>query len=384
MDTLFYDIFLSELILDGVISPRVMKGMLEQGWINSVREICSSGEWVSKAAETGKMAEFKILRAAIKDSKRKEKAKRLAEAGQNSGMFSISLGDDDYPDRFKKLTGMPITLYGLGDRELISGEGRTSVAVVGTREPSSYGVRVTIQIVQELCRHPLCIVSGLARGIDTKAHQTALDTGGKTVAVLANGLDRVYPTENTKLFEEIKQTGCVLSELPPGRAPVRQFFPARNRILSALSDAVAIIEAGEKSGTLHTAAFAAAQGREVFAVPGNIYSSKSKGSLKLIQDGAQPLLTAENILFYLADIRFIREMDQIRNMTESSGNLSPDLSEELQKVWIMDTLEAEHMSVESLVEVMGVSFSKLALLLTELELSGKIVEQDGKYMVIGG
>ena len=392
MDTLYADIFLAELVLDGILQSGTVRTFLEKKWIVCAREICECSIWWDSACSnidktSRDMQKIKTLRNALRDQKRHEKVSRLTDTGYKLEMFSFSLGEKAYPSRLEHLAGMPLSLFGIGEAKLVSAP--ASVAVVGTRAPTPYGIRAVTDIVRDLSRKQICIVSGLARGIDTRSHQITLQENGKTIAVLGNGLDCVYPRENADLFKEICNNGCVLSELPPGRNPLRQFFPARNRILSALSDAVAIIEAGEKSGTLHTAAFAVTQGKEVFAVPGNIYSGKSRGSLKLIQDGAQLLLSAEDILFHMADISFFREIDRLRhskkqveevNKWENEKTIA-DLPACQQKMQIVEILEAENKSSESLIDIVGIPFPQLALLLAEMELSGQIREVDGKYTV---
>jgi DNA processing protein len=259
------------------------------------------------------------------------------------------------------------------------------VAVVGSRQPTLYGVSATKEITAELSRHGVCVISGLARGIDTVAHDTTLKQDGKTIAVLAGGLDQVYPSENKDLFERIRRSGLVLSEMPLGQKAIRQYFPARNRILSGLSDIVAIMEAGEFSGTLHTASFAAAQGRDVFVIPGTIYAQQSRGNLHLIQDGAEILLSAQDILTRLGGLTFMREMDEIRyneerisrsrRLTERPESLT---HEECLQV-ILDYLCLSEKTMDELIEVTGFPFGKLAPIVSELELSGKIMERRRRY-----
>jgi DNA processing protein len=280
---------------------------------------------------------------------------------------------------------MPIVLYWMGDLSITGTTRIPACAVVGSRQPTCYGVSVTREISKGLTDHGVCIVSGLARGIDTVAHESALLDGGKTIAVLAGGLDEVYPPENRDLFEKICQKGLVLSEMPPGKKASRQYFPARNRILSGLSDLVAIMEAGEFSGTLHTASFAAAQGRDVFVVPGTIYAQQSRGNLKLIQDGADLLLSVEDILARLAGLTFFREMDEIRqeearkNMSKRQKDHMESLSHEECLQVIIDQLSLCEQSMDELIQATGFSFSQTAPLLSELELAGRVVGQKQRY-----
>ncbi len=204
--------------------------------------------------------------------------------------------DPAYPLRLAQISGFPLVLYYSGQAAALKWNHPFIVAVVGSRQPTAYGRRVTAELTAKLVQENCLIVSGLARGIDGLAHQTCLARGGLTIAVLAHGLDLVYPPEHKQLLEAVRVSGLIVSEHPPGTRPQRQYFPARNRILSGLADLVAIMEAAEKSGSLITAGFAADQGREVLAVPGSIYNSQSKGCHQLIKDGAAILQSSADIL----------------------------------------------------------------------------------------
>jgi DNA processing protein len=203
------------------------------------------------------------------------------------------LDDPEYPRKLRELDQAPPVLYVKG--ELLP-EDEWAVAIVGTRNLTSYGQRVANELGEFLAHNSITIVSGLARGVDSVAHQAALRAGGRTLAVLAHGLDQVYPAENRKLAAEIIERGALISDYGIGVPPDNANFPPRNRIISGLSLAVVIVEAGLQSGALITAGFAAEQGREVFAVPGNIFVAQSKGSNLLIQRGAHPLVRFEDIL----------------------------------------------------------------------------------------
>ena len=175
-------------------------------------------------------------------------------------------------------------------------EDEWAVAVVGTRKVTAYGRQVTEEVASALARNGVTIVSGLARGVDSIAHQAALNAGGRTLAVLGNGVDRVYPPENRKLATQIMEHGALVSDYALGTPPDGVNFPPRNRIISGLSMATIVVEAGDTSGALITASFAVEQGRDVFAVPGNINAPQSRGTNRLIRDGAQPLLNPQDVL----------------------------------------------------------------------------------------
>ena len=385
------DIFISELMLDGVLRGNQIRHMIKDGYISRLRDIYTSTEWVGRLEKKGHCISQQ-LRQELGGQIRKNYAQKTAEEMAAAGMFSFSLQDPEYPERLKPISGMPIILYGMGDIRSIHAADIPVVAWVGTRRPSMYGLKVTEEAVKKLCESRVCIVSGLARGIDTKAHRTTLREGGRTVAVMAGGLDQVYPPENEDLFKQIKETGCVLSELPPKRKPLRQFFPARNRILSGLSDAVVIAEAGEHSGALHTASYAASQGRDVFAVPGNIYSNRSNGCHMLLKDGAEIFLDAEDVLERLASLHFYRTVDAVRFSREKKRGAEPSGENRTlpfeneggsdRRSRLLDCICSEDKSMDALLEELGMPFQETALILAELELSGRIAEIDGKYTYI--
>ncbi len=218
--------------------------------------------------------------------------------------------DAHYPRRLKEIDQSPPVLYLRGDLRTAD---EWAVAVVGTRRVSSYGRQVAEQVGAFLAHNGVTVVSGLARGIDSAAHQAALNAGGRTLAVLGCGVDRIYPPENRRLAKQIIENGALVSDYPLGTKPESYNFPPRNRIISGLSIAVVIVEAGESSGAVITSTFAADQGREVFAVPGNIYAPQSKGTNKLIQQGAHPLLQPEDLLEAL-DLTLATEQQAARTV----------------------------------------------------------------------
>ncbi len=220
----------------------------------------------------------------------------LARASE-LGLAVLCWGDEEYPERLEATYDPPPILYYKGSLALLAGP---AVAVVGTRNPTSYGEDAAAFICEALAAAGVVIVSGMARGIDARAHRAALKVGGATVAVLGCGADVVYPPENKELYEDICGAGAVVSEFPPAAAPEAQNFPRRNRIISGLAAGVLVVEAGEKSGALITARHAADQGREVFAVPGSIFSRLSDGCRHLIAAGAKAVGSAEEILIEIA------------------------------------------------------------------------------------
>ena len=208
----------------------------------------------------------------------------------------ISIQNKEYPKQLKNIYDPPAKLYVLGNKELLNQSG---IAIVGTRRASIYGKKVALQFSKDLSQKGINIISGLALGIDTYAHLGTLQQNsiGKTIAVLGSGLDNIYPRQNIELAKQIiKRGGCLISEYPIGTKPERQNFPQRNRIISGLSNGVLVVEASEKSGALITADFALEQGREVFAVPGSVFSHTSMGTNNLIKQGAKLITKYEEIL----------------------------------------------------------------------------------------
>ncbi|MGH2583119.1 MAG: DNA-processing protein DprA [Anaerolineales bacterium] len=206
---------------------------------------------------------------------------------------ALTWEDETYPRRLRELDQAPPVLYVRGEP---LPEDEWAVGVVGTRKVTEYGQQVAEELATFLAQNSVVVVSGLAQGVDGIAHKAALDAGGRTIAVLGHGLDRIYPAVHRPLAERIIGQGVLVSDYSIGTPPESANFPPRNRIISGLSLAVVIVEAGEESGALITAGFAAEQGREVFAVPGKIYSPQSKGSNRLIQQGAHPLVNFEDLL----------------------------------------------------------------------------------------
>ncbi|MBN1855858.1 MAG: DNA-processing protein DprA [Dehalococcoidia bacterium] len=205
------------------------------------------------------------------------------------GIAALTCENPRYPRRLLEVSDCPAVLYVRGT---LPCEDTLLLAVVGSRGPTQYGKQVATELVEGLVEQGVVIVSGLARGIDTVAHRETLDRGGTTVAVLASGLDLVYPGENLRLAQEIRLRGALVSEHPPGVKPRMESFPMRNRIMSGLSRGVLVIEAGERSGALITAHQAVDQNREVFAVPGSVFSPQSRGTNHLIQSGEAKLVTS--------------------------------------------------------------------------------------------
>ncbi len=219
------------------------------------------------------------------------------------GMTFMTYLDDGYPGILREIHDPPIGLYKLGKYAISD----PCVALVGTRRPTHYGRAVARGLATDLTRLGFCVVSGLARGVDTEAHRGALSNGGKTVAVMGCGLDIIYPPENLSLYREIGESGAVISEFPFGRRADRQTFPMRNRVIAGLCAAVVVVESDVHGGSMITARFAGEQGRQVFAVPGRIDQAASRGCNQLIRDGAVMLTSIDDLLDELRYLGIFKE-----------------------------------------------------------------------------
>lgn len=304
-------------------------------------------------------------------NKEAEVEKQLVLAGSKQ-INAVSWLDEGYPLRLRQISGFPLVIYWRGI-DPVRMQDNAWLTVIGTRRASAYGRSVTRSVVTAAVTRQVVIVSGMARGIDSEAHRIALECGGRTVAVLGNGPDIIYPPENGELYDRIIMNGAVISEHPPGVPPRRQHFPARNRILSGLSDCVAVMEASEASGTMITAGFAADQGREVFAVPGNIFSGNSSGCNQLIRDGAGILLNPDDLFAHLppAGNRLApEEVRPCRPDTPSGQQLPP----ELQRL-----LAGGEMSLGQLAKELEMPLPQAAALLTGLEMTGLVIYERGRY-----
>jgi len=228
-----------------------------------------------------------------------EKVKWDQQNRMKAGITFVSMFDKEYPTLLSHIADPPLLLFYNGNLDLLD---RMAIGVVGTRKPTAYGRSACQYFVQRLCAAGVVIVSGLAAGIDAEAHRVALRQGGETIAVLGCGIDQIYPRQNHMLYQEIASKGLLLSEYPPGVEPRPGLFPERNRIISGLSRGVLIVEAAERSGSLITADLAVEQGREVFSVPGPIFSGTSMGSNALIKQGAKLVTSIEDIVEEFPDL----------------------------------------------------------------------------------
>lgn len=307
---------------------------------------------------------------------------RFLQQCKEAEIYLICPEDSEFPANLQNIYDPPPIIYYRGR---LKKEDMCSIAIVGSRKMTSYGQRVTRTLVTELVHQGFTIVSGMALGIDGIAHQTALEAGGRTIAVLGSGVDVVYPREHRGLYDAIQRAGAVVSTFPPGVAPERRNFPARNRIISGWAYGTVVIEAGEQSGALITADQALEQNREVFAVPGSIFSPLSAGTNALIQKGAKLVTTVDDILTELSSVT-AAVPDGIRPVQLNlgcGGTMGEKSCFTDQQKEIAALLEMGEMGLDELLNQLGVSVSELNTLLFEMELAGIVRQLPGlKFAII--
>lgn len=299
------------------------------------------------------------------------------------GAAYIGFTEADFPPFLNQIPTAPLGIFALGARALLTSP---QLAVVGSRSPTPAGRRTTQQFAAELTRAGLTITSGLARGIDGSAHRGCLDAGGRTVGVLATGIDVAYPRANAELYDEIAAGGgLIVSEYPPGSPPRREFFPQRNRIISGLALGTLVVEAGIRSGSLITAKLAAEQGREVFAVPGSIHAELSRGCHHLLRQGAKLVESAQDVLEEIgqyftvaadataadavASVQPHADSRAIRRPPAAHAGLPP----------LYDLIDYAPVSIDQLILQSGLSADQVSHILMELELNGFIAAAAGGY-----
>ncbi len=349
-------------------------------WV-ALRQVCGVGNVIYKTLINHFKSPEKIFNATIEELKNVEDINaRAIEAitGFNptdeidrkiyeilsKEINIITFNSPEYPENLKNIYDPPPFLYVKGS--FVDGD-KNSVAIVGSRNASEYGIKVAQEISRDLASLGITIVSGMARGIDSAAHIAAIQGGGRTVAVLGSGVDVIYPPENRRLFERIAENGAVVSEYPLGTRPNSYNFPSRNRIISGISLGVLVVEASPKSGSLITAKLALDQGRDVYAVPGNVYSYKAKGTHALLKSGAKLVDNARDIVEGLNIT--------LKPLKENKG-LIQGLSHELLEVY--DFFQDEPIHIDNIILKTGLSSGRVSALLLDLELSGILKQLPGK------
>ena len=309
----------------------------------------------------------------------------ILERLERLGATLLLPDDPAFPPLLREIPEPPVLLYVWGDAAQLK---QPAVGVVGSRNHTAYGTEAARLLAKGLARVGVVVVSGMARGIDAIAHAAALDAGGASVGVLANGFGVIYPAANRQLYERMIMHGCLITELPPGERPHAGAFPRRNRLISGVAGATVVVEAAANSGALITADSALDQGRAVLAVPGPITSPTSVGCNKLIQQGAKPALSAGDVLEELG----LPRSGHDEPGAETSGRHSevsrpatpappPELSTLQRSLWDMLTAEPKH--VDALVAAAGAETGQVLTALTELELKGLVKQQAGMWFCLG-
>lgn len=336
-----------------------------------LREYYGEGKVIYNIVETKKSLpgfmgekEQNILVQSVKDAKIYEEYKKLKE----DNIFFVPYYSEKYPSKLKNISAPPYALYVKGR---LPEEERASVAIVGARGCTQYGEHFALEYGKELARAGVNIISGMARGIDGAGHRGALNVGGNTFAVLGCGPDICYPLENKGLYDDIQKQGGIISEYPPGTMPLSRHFPARNRIISGLSDVVLVLEAKEKSGSLITADMALEQGKDVYALPGMVTSALSQGCHQLISQGAGILISPSELLKQLEISHAIleRKTDKQEKELERDENM------------VYSCLDLYPKSFQTIVSETGFLPKKVIAELVELELDGKVKEISKNYYV---
>lgn len=284
------------------------------------------------------------------------------------GISFVTLEDETYPEKLRQIPDAPYALYIKGR---LPDENQKRIAIVGARMCSEYGRAVAVRLAKSLAARGICVVSGMARGIDTAGHTGALEADGITCAVLGCGVDICYPKSNEQLYHNILERGCILSEYPPGTQPLPALFPQRNRIISGLSDAVVVVEAKARSGSLITADQALEQGRDVYAVPGRIYDTLSAGCNGLIRQGAGMISSIED---------FVKELD-VSEINEYRQEKLENLLLEKEESLVYSCVDLRPRNVEELLQKTKLSMPVLAQILAQLQQKGYITETFKNYYI---
>ena len=299
-----------------------------------------------------------------------EAAEQDIARARTIGARFVAMGELGYPPDLTHVPSPPPMLCVSGKMDLAE---TNSVAIVGARNASASGMKFARQLAHGLCEAGLLVVSGLARGIDTAAHEASVNA--QTAAVLAGGLDHYYPPENEKLQRAISERGLLISEMPPGTAPKAEHFPRRNRIISGMAKAVIIVEAAMKSGSLITARFAAEQGREVFAVPGSPLDPRCEGTNKLIKDGANILTSIDDVLQALNTPRYINNGQLFE--TEATSPAPPTQIGSSEREHVAQLLSPSPIETDDLIRESGLPAAQIITILLELELAGRAIRHAG-------
>ncbi|MCL5094296.1 MAG: DNA-processing protein DprA [Patescibacteria group bacterium] len=324
--------------------------------------------WYARPSDLLKAGIDQKLVYAITEHIEKTDCDKEEELLEKQGIKYVSFFDKDYPEKLKEIFSPPFVLYYKGELK----KEEECIAIVGTRKPTDYGIQATKDIAAGLAQAGVTVVSGMALGIDTFAHESTLKSHGRTIAILGCGLEKPYPTSNSNLANQIVENGgALVSEYSIGTAPLKQNFPARNRIIAGFSLGVLVVEAGEKSGALITAKDALEQNRDVFALPGNIYNKNSFGPNNLIKMGAKPVANALDILEEL-NLKNLPQKKEARKVYPKS--------EEERK--IIEFLESEPKHIDDIIKTTGIESQAVSSALTMMEIKGYVKNLGGMVYTV--
>ena len=400
------DFYYTAVLMNTAVDYRVIRELFERGDMETHRDLYGLAKMPSKEIKDLLLSpqNERKVRGWLESKGKVEKAcEDYMQIGRQYDIKVVSALNKIYPVNFRLQSGMPKVIYCRGRTELLkqcSNQG--SVAVVGSRNASGYALYATDRFSNEFSSKGITIVSGMALGVDRKAHEAALQGSGSTIAILAGGPDNIYPPENDELYKQIVSKGLVISEMPPGQQPLRQYFPSRNRLIAGLSDCTLVMEAGACSGTLHTASFAAVQGKEVFVLPNNIYFENAEGGLKLLEDGCCILYSSDNVIDSVSQSILRRRMEYpdlmesddnggVKTVTAATGREKMDLirlkadktpdevTDEEWQALIEDELTVRPLDADSLCKSLSLPFYRISDLLIRLQMSGRVVLENGKY-----
>lgn len=347
------------------ISNKTIKILID--YFENIRDI-----WTVSSAEIKKIQGIKDeVKEKILFNRNSDQLKKLLDKLDKLGINIVTILDENYPNRLRYIYDNPSVLYYKGD---FIEEDKISIAIVGSRKSTSYGKWASDKFSKDLARIGVTVISGMAKGIDTCAHRGALDESGRTIAVLGSGVDVIYPKSNKTLYEDIISHGVVMSEFPIGTKPFASNFPQRNRIISGMSLGVIVIEATEKSGSLITATHALEQGKEVFALPGNINSIFSRGTNGLIKDGAKIVMDIEDILEEVNELK-----EKMRLLKHEEINYADLSNIELK---IVNCLKEKPIHCDNIVYITNLDISTVISTLTILELKGIVKELPGRIYTL--
>lgn len=340
--------------------------------------------WVAPIAELEAVYGFGVQNTAtIAPARSAIDPENLLQQHEQANPCFWTPADDDYPQLLLEIPDFPPILYYQGTVERLENQGVVpTIAIVGTRSPSDYGKRWTYKLTTQLTQAGFTIVSGLAAGIDTEAHQACLKAGGRTIAVLGTGVDVAYPYSNRSLSQNIAKQGLLVSEYAAGTQPDRANFPRRNRIIAGLSRATLVIEAPQKSGALITARLANDYNRDVYALPGSLDNPNSRGSLELLNQGAQVILGEAELLEALGSIPQLHPATQLSLLSLESPTAAPlaapDLPPELQTVFqVIPAMTEKAIALDYIIEKTGQPTSAVLSALSHLELMGHVTQLPG-------